>query len=115
MCRYNRVMTETATTSYDDAVRWLARSHAEDAPEDLQIFLFPDPDCEVVRFLEVSSSHPAEDAATAWAVHFSPGANFKLQSAVILLTPEDWRRVLDGNLALPAGWELEGHRQVWPE
>lgn len=105
------------TTEYHEAARRLARAHAQDAADDLRIFLFPDPASQTIRLVEVSASHPAEepDATQAWAVHFSPGGGFDLYSAVILLTPEDWRRIHEQRLLLPDGWSLVDMEQVWPE
>jgi hypothetical protein len=110
--------TRLVPRSYEEAVAVLKRAHAEEADSDLAIYLFPDePAREVVRFVEVSASNPAEppDSDTAWAVTFRGSADFPWMSSVILLTPEDWDRVRHGGLHLPDGWHQAKCQRVWPE
>lgn len=103
---------EEIPRTYDDAVRTLVRWHGEGGPADLRVFLFPDPDEQVVRLLEVS-----DEFFTASEIHpltLGRSAIFPFRSATALARPEDWDQVQAGRLSLPQGWNLNARRQVWP-
>jgi hypothetical protein len=98
--------------TYQDAVRTLARWHAEIGRANLEIFAFHDP-CEmVVRLLEVSDEFP--DTGGVIPVTFGRSTEFPFKSSVALVTPGEWQQILSGTLPLPDGWDLATRRRIWP-
>lgn len=45
---------------------------------------------------------------------FAPGPDFPYVLAIAEVTPEEWERITDGDLALPEGWDLASRDCVWP-
>lgn len=112
--QYNAPMTPTdfVPTTYDEAVNTLSEWHAELDRPDLQIFSFPDPDGILVRLIEVSEEFPSSDQVRP--ITFGASKEFPFRSSVALATPAEWQKVLDGELLLPEGWNVEDRKRVWP-
>jgi len=104
------ITAEDITKEYDDAVRTLARWHADLAGADFRAYSFDDPARRVVRLVEVSADFPP--AGQALPVGFGTSADFLYRSEVILLTPDEWEQVQRGELELPEGWGLADRREV---
>lgn len=98
---------------YTDAVRVLARWHAEGEGFASDIYSFPDPDGRVVQLIEVSDAFSAKHEVSV--VRFGASEGFPFATAVALVTPEMWTQIRKGDLALPQGWALSECEQVWPE
>jgi hypothetical protein len=106
--------SEVIPTTYDEAVRTLARWHGGLDRPDLEIFSFPDPGMATVRLVEVSDDF-ALSTAPICAITFGASPEFPFRSSVALVTREQWQQIVDGELTLPEGWDL-GHRErIWPD
>src|SRR5437762_11375458 len=105
-------VTRATPRTYDRAVSTLARWHAGLRPAKLEIYSFPDPAETVVRLLEISEDFPASGQVLPSTFGSSP--EFPFRSSVALLTPGEWREVLEGTLSLPEGWDLHRRQRVWP-
>jgi hypothetical protein len=97
--------------TYKEAVATLAEWQAEGQRE-IAIFCFPDPREETVRLVEVSPDFPDGEDTRPFRMGRSP--EFPFASDVILISPQDWMRVVSGELQLPPDWDLRTRMQVWP-
>ena len=98
--------------TYDAAVRTLAEWHSGSDLPDLEVYSFDDPQGNVVRLLEVSSQFPATGKVVAYP--FGRSETFPFKSAVAQISPQEWDRVKQGQLPLPAGWDLSTAQKVRP-
>ena len=104
--------------NYEEAVEILSAWHGSDQRrEDLRIYAFDDDDTKedrerIVRLLEVSPSHAP--LGEALPLGFGRAATFPYRSEIVVVTPEEWDRIASRNIGLPAGWDAEAGRKVWP-
>ena len=102
--------TETLGT-YLRAVKQLARWHAE-GEDGITIYVLPDPDEREVRLVEVSDAFPRADNPRAITIGATP--DFPYTSGTLCITRAQVDQVREGEMALPDGWQWDGHKQVWP-
>lgn len=78
----------------------LAKAHAAEDPKTLAAFLA---ESEVeIRLVEVSAS--VGSIGSVLPFRFAATEEVPLESIIILLSEDEWQRVLAGDLALPEGW-----------
>lgn len=102
----------TVPKSYEEAVDVLARSHASELGNGVQIFAFADPAKEQVRLLEVTDQ--TLPSGTVVPIGFGRAPSFPFRSQVAQVTPEEWKQIERGAIGLPAGWDLAHRSRVWP-
>lgn len=101
---------EAIPETYEQAARLLATWHAEAQDAPVEFYLFPDPEKRVVRLLEVSEVFPAAQAV--WPITFGQSEDFPFDTAVAMITPDEWRQVQAGQRSLPEGWDISKRVQV---
>lgn len=113
--------TEQVPETYEQAMRTLARWHAEDHGESglHAIYAFPDDRAGVddrqrmVRLIDVTEQTTEADEVMAFG--FAPSAMFPYKCGLAQVTPGEWERVLRGDIPLPEGWDLGKRQRVWPD
>jgi hypothetical protein len=103
---------EDVPNTYDQAVRTLAAWHGEEQDPPVEIYHFPDPQGRTIRFVEVSYIFPSTGKVAP--VTMGASVEFPFRSSVALVSPEEWKAVLDGTISLPEGWKREDMAKVWP-
>ena len=105
---------EHVPTTYRDAVETLAAWHGEAGADDLRIYAAKDIDDDVVRLIHVSDELPTFVPLRPYVL--GPSAQFPFGSAVILLKPDQWKKIKlgIGDLRLPSDWNVDNAVQVWP-
>ena len=81
----------------------LAKAHRELDPQTTNVYLFTSPEQEV-RLVEVSGSVDTTSDTSAMRFTACPSKGIEYSSAVVLLSPEEWKRVTNKELELPEGW-----------
>lgn len=104
---------KTETMSYPEAVGTLAEWHGQDQDPVVEVYSFDDPEEEEVRLLEVSEAFFT--SGEVLPLSFRATEELPYVSTVILLSPEEYGRLRNGELGLPEGWgESTEGRKVWP-
>ncbi len=101
--------TQRMPTLEDTAIE-LAKWHRKADPATIAIKYFPGG--ESIRLLEVSESAPTTDEILPFRFATDPTSGIMYPSIVILVSPDEWRHIKDGNLNLPSGWDLEAARDI---
>jgi hypothetical protein len=103
------ILGKTPST-YEEAADLLARSHKAEQPSIRAIYLFPDPQKQEVRFIEVNPV----TAPTGEAMVFSFGRapDFPFRSAVGEVTPQEWEEIRAGRIPLPEGWDAKSAKEL---
>lgn len=99
--------------SYDEAVKVLAESHAKSDSGTVRVISYPDPNENRVRLVVVSDHNLPAEGEQVVAYPFTRAKDFPFLSEVALLSLDDWQRVTQGTLKLPAGWATTGAHEVW--
>lgn len=77
------------------------------------IFLPASSPANEVRVLEVNLALTQREGETPEPIDFgSPVKGLDYSLMVADITPEQWAKIQDGELPLPAGWRLDGNR-IW--
>lgn len=92
----------SVTANLIDVAKDLAAAHREEDPETKLVFLAKSND--EIRLVEVSGS--IGDSGEVLPFRFAPREDLGVPfaSVVILLSENDWKRLENGELELPAGW-----------
>ncbi|MBU6427455.1 MAG: hypothetical protein KGR26_00445 [Cyanobacteria bacterium REEB65] len=90
--------------SLDDVARELAAAHREADPETQEVYFAPDPAGAEIRLLEVTASVNTAGEVLPFGYAPDERQGIPFRSVLVLLSPEDWRRCLDGQIELPPGW-----------
>jgi len=90
--------------TYAEAVALFASWHREDDDQPDAIYLFRDPNGQVIRFIEVSTKVP--ETGELFPVAFAPTDEMPLKTVVAQVTPHEWAQILAGDIHLPTGWSL---------
>jgi hypothetical protein len=85
-----------------DVAKHLAEGHRQEDPATIEIFLAEDP--VEVRLVEVSGSVAGSGEVLPFRFAPCPDQGVPYASVVVLLGPDEWKRVERGELALPPGW-----------
>jgi hypothetical protein len=94
-----------AKESYAQVTERLADAHrSRDSGID-SIWSFPDPGGRTVRLVEVTDSVPFGGPLLPF--RFPARGVIAFPSTVILVHPNDWKRIEAGKLKLPRGWDLK--------
>lgn len=82
----------------------LAKAHRAEDPETREVFLASADD--EVRLVEVSGAVGTTEGGKILPFRFvqRPDLGVPYDSAVVLLSPDEWQEVLAGRLPLPPGW-----------
>lgn len=100
--------------SKDEFVDWIAALHFAVDKGLSRIVYFPGgAPAEEVRLLEVNVLAHLPENATVEALDFLldiEGVDFTLFGADV--TPRQYEDIMEGKLALPKGWQMEGHREI---
>jgi hypothetical protein len=103
-------------TSRDEFAHWIGRRHfAIDKGISRIVFLPTGAPPDEVRLLEVNELAHIPEAGPIAAVDFAPdieGLHYRLFVADV--TPQQFEAVQSRKVALPAGWDLEGSREITP-
>ena len=112
---------EAAPKTYDDAIRVLAAAHFAGS-DPMDIYLVPDPQKQVVRFVEVSDAFPeggVERPAPPNGFErivpvfpMGPAGDFPFRSEVAQVTPAEWTALQHKTLRLNRDWDLKQARKV---
>jgi hypothetical protein len=92
--------------SINTVARKLASAHRKADKKTDTIKLLPTAQQDVIRLLEVSRAAPTTGEVLPFRFAADAANGVDYPSVVILLSPEEWQRVEDGDLSLPAGWNL---------
>jgi hypothetical protein len=84
----------------------LAAAHRRADKKTTTIKFFPNPDNEVIQLLEVSSAAPTTGEILPFRFAADAEHGVEYPSVVVLVSPVEWERLEQGNLHLPAGWNL---------
>jgi hypothetical protein len=98
-------MKMKAKTLFDEA-KDLASSHRKVDSGTKIVKFFPNAHPARVCLLEVSESVSTTDDVLPFTFCAAPEQGVPHESTVILLSPEEWKKVQTGELALPSGWDL---------
>jgi hypothetical protein len=98
--------------TYLETAQDLAEAHRRADPGTEAIFLVPDPAEQEVRLVEVSTRVPTSGDVFAFGYSARPDLGIAFRSAVVLLSPDEWRNVESGLLLLPPGWDLRARRAL---
>ncbi|OGQ11652.1 MAG: hypothetical protein A2138_09235 [Deltaproteobacteria bacterium RBG_16_71_12] len=82
----------------------LANAHRAEDPATTAVYLASDPRGSEVRLVEVSASVESTGEVLPFRFRSSPEKGVPLESVVVLLSEDEWRRVQAGELHLPDGW-----------
>lgn len=94
----------------DQVARHYAMRHTRTDPDIQEVIYLPDdaPEREI-RFIEVNSK--LTDMTDDWLEPMDFGVDRDTDNFhtlfILDVTPDQWRRILDHELALPVGWSLE--------
>jgi hypothetical protein len=92
----------TVTKPILDVAKYLADAHRQEDPATTKVFLAADP--VEVRLVEVSESVAGSGEVLPFGFAPRPDQGVPYASVVVLLSPDEWKRVERGELALPPGW-----------
>ena len=92
--------------SISTVARKLAAAHRRADKKTTTIKLFPSPQQDVIRLLEVSNGAPTTGEVLSFPFPADAAHGVDYPSVVILLSPEEWRQIEHGDLSLPSGWNL---------
>src|SRR5437667_91714 len=92
-----------AKRSIDEVAKVLADAHRKEDPQTKVVFLSKSD--QEVRLIEVSGSVGTTGEVLPFRFAASPKEGIDYPAVVILLSEEDWKKVEDGQLGLPEGWE----------
>lgn len=95
--------SSTQAGDYEATAKRLADAHRASDPRTELVLLDPDPEGEI-RLLEVTGSAPTLNQPIAVSLMPRPDLGVPFRSSIVLLSPEEWRRVQREELALPDGW-----------
>lgn len=87
---------------FGESVDVLVKGHRKADRQVQKIFLSPD-DSEI-RLVEVTPKVGYTGAATPFGFSAHPEEGVHFPSSIILLSPQEWREFLAGQLPLPSGW-----------
>ena len=101
------------TTQFDrdSMARWYAEEHLKTAPGITVVYYLPtDAGDREIRFIEINSllAERTDDALEPIDFGIDMGSDNAHKLYVLDVTEDQWRRLQAGELALPAGWSLEG-------
>jgi len=74
--------------------------------------MFPTHGLDELRLLEITTSVPASGDVVSFRMGADPANGVDYPSNVVLLNPEEWDRVQNGELSLPDGWNLAEAEEV---
>lgn len=97
----------TKEEQYRETAQELASAHRYEDPKTAEVLLIPDGEFVNVRLLEVSGSAPSSGDVFPFHFEARPDLGVKFASTVILLSPDEWKLVQEGKLALPSDWDLK--------
>ncbi len=103
-------MAHAQAVSYDEAVKQIATGHRDTDQPPAAVILFPDPQEEVIRLLDVTSLVP-ETGEFYW-VRFGATPEVPFITEIAQVTPAEWESIQHGTMALPAGWDLAAAEEV---
>ncbi len=99
----------SATPTRAEAARWFAAKHLSIDPAVDSVLMLAGSEADPIRLLELHRDTPPTrgDAPVPYS-YKSPvqGLDFRLQ--VVLVHPDDMKRIQSKSLGLPLGWTLEG-------
>lgn len=67
-----------------------------------------------IRLIEISNAVPDTGEALPFRFNPDPKAGVRYPSTVILLHPDEWKRVKKGSMALPRGWRHMKAVRLYP-
>jgi hypothetical protein len=83
----------------------LARAHRAEDPETQEVYLAPGSESSAeVRLVEISGSLGGSGEVLPFRFAPRDDLDIPYASVVVLLSPDDWQRVQNGELQLPDGW-----------
>ncbi len=107
--------TATIAFSPESWARSYAKSHYETDPGITDIFFIPsEPGEREVRLVEVNDqlAERAADPSEAWILTIDDEGQVPHKLAIVDVTPNQWIKILSGQLSLPTGWSLSGHLRM---
>lgn len=95
---------------YPTAVRTLVNWHREGEQPPQKIILFPDPDGQEVRLLEVTELVP--ETGELYPITFGATKELPYRTVVMQVTPREWEAIRAGKMPLPEGWDMGGCQEL---
>lgn len=111
-CGKLREETMSKDLDYRATAASLAAAHLKEDTKTVEVYLFPDPQLDDVRLLEVSGSAPRSGDVLPFRFEPRPDLGVPFASVVILLSPDEWKAVQSGTLPLPPGWDLSKREKL---
>ncbi len=96
----------TFKPDYFQTAKELANAHRKADPSIQLVLLIPDPKEVEIKLVEVSKSAPTSGDVFPFRFDPRPDLNIHFASVVIILSPDEWNEVQNGQLALPPTWDL---------
>lgn len=98
------------TEQVKEQARDLARAHRKSDPELIDVYVMPRRD--EVWIVEVSGAAGYAGVAIPFRFRRQPDKGLPLDTVVVLLSPEEFEAIKDGDLDLPEGWSFQQLEKV---
>jgi hypothetical protein len=86
----------------------LIHEHFELEPSLEQVVWIDSDKAAEIRLLEINPETPATGSVMAF--YFPPYDEFPYGTKIAEITPEEWRKILRKEIALPNGWNLDNYK-----
>lgn len=103
----------TDTFNRDELATWYAGEHQKTDPGIVAVYYLPaDSPGRELRLIEVNELIGRRDDSALTPIDFGVATGLDEEHSLLVLdvTPEQWERLRNGTLSLPAGWSLSDAR-----